>query len=125
MKLNLSVEVPIRLVSVLNAREYWRARAKRTKDQRAGVGLLLQAHAPPGMRGILARTPTSMAWVHLTRVAPGRLDGDNLQGACKAVRDEIADFLGLDDRNDDRFTWVYEQARAKEYAVQIAIEVTL
>ncbi|HXB28079.1 MAG TPA: hypothetical protein VNV25_25340 [Gemmatimonadaceae bacterium] len=61
--------------------------------------------------------------VTLTRVAPRQLDDDNNQGACKNVRDGIADALGVDDRTP-LVIWVYEQRRGKprEYGVEIVVE---
>ncbi len=47
--------------------------------------------------------------VHLTRLAPsGGLDFDNLVSSGKAVRDGVADALGVKD-NDRRVTWHYDQ----------------
>ena len=48
--------------------------------------------------------------VTITRIAPGKLDDDNLTGSAKHVRDGIADALGIDD-GDPRITWVVEQAK--------------
>jgi hypothetical protein len=39
------------------------------------------------------------------------LDSDNLSASCKAVRDAIAQFLGVDDASD-RLHWVYRQEPA-------------
>jgi hypothetical protein len=61
--------------------------------------------------------------VTLTRVAPRQLDAeDNLTAALKAVRDEVAAQLGVDDR-DARVTWRYGQERggAREHAVRIEV----
>ena len=49
--------------------------------------------------------------VRLTRVGPGMLDDDNLVGAMKGVRDEVAKWLGIDDRHRDTVRYVYEQKR--------------
>lgn len=114
--MSAALRLPIRAVSTLNAREHWTKRAKRTRLHR-----------------LAARTNT-LGWfdarmlamgavvVRLTRVAPRSLDGDNLQGSLKAVRDGVADALGVNDA-DPRVTWVYEQRRghAREYAVTVEI----
>jgi hypothetical protein len=62
------------------------------------------------------------ATVVLTRVAPRRLDGDNLQSGFKAVRDGVADWLGVDDGNG-LVDWQYVQRSGKpgEYAVEIEV----
>jgi hypothetical protein len=60
--------------------------------------------------------------VTITRVSPRLLDDDNLRGALKAVRDGIADALGVDDR-DERVRWRYRQIRGtvKYHAVDVSI----
>lgn len=61
------------------------------------------------------------ATITLTRVAPRRLDSDNLAGSFKAVQDEVAALMGIDD-GDPRITWVYAQRSPSvpnEYAVEV------
>jgi hypothetical protein len=105
----IEIELPIRLVSVANVRECWQQRAARTKKHRQAA-IAIPKHAVP-------------CTVTITRIGPKELDGDNLQSSCKAVRDGIADRLGVDDR-DPRVTWLYaqEKARPKRYAVRVRIE---
>jgi hypothetical protein len=71
--------------------------------------------------------------VLLVRVSPRGLDGDNLQGALKAVRDGVTDWFsgGLNESNkkgmindrDGRIRWMYQQKKGppKHYAVEIWI----
>jgi len=49
-----------------------------------------------------------------------RMDSDGVASALKAVRDGIADALGIDDGNS-RITWIYGQERG-EYSVRVEIE---
>lgn len=107
------VTLPLRTVSEANARGHWSRRAKRAKGQRHVAGLALRSQ--------LAGAPLPVV-VTLTRIAPRMLDDDNLRGALKAVRDGVADALGLDDR-DVRATWVYVQERrgVGQYAVEIQV----
>ena len=60
--------------------------------------------------------------ITLTRIAPRVLDTDNLASAMKAVRDGVADALGVDD-GSSRLTWRYAQEKGKtrEYAVRVEI----
>lgn len=111
-----TIRVPVRTVSTLNAREHWRARATRAKRHRRATHLLTEHALTPVRRWFI---PTA---VKLTRVAPRALDGDNLQGALKAVRDGVADALGIDD-GDPSVTWSYAQCRGKprEYAVIVEV----
>lgn len=110
------IELPLRTVSSLNQREHWSKRARRTKTQRTVARLKTESELRPVRRWFVPTT------VKLTRVAPGKLDGDNLQGALKAVRDGIADALGIDD-GDDSVTWTYDQqrGRARQYAVIVEL----
>lgn len=106
--------IPIRTYSEANKKEHWAVKAKRVKNQRAAV-----AWAWP------FRNAFSPLWdlqATLTRIAPRELDGDNLQRSFKAVRDEVAKQLGIDDR-DKRVTWAYAQrkGKVKEYGVEIQI----
>lgn len=55
----------------------------------------------------------------MTRVAPSNgLDCDSLPASCKGIRDQIAQWLGVDDR-DKRVRWVYEQRRGA-WGVEVA-----
>lgn len=67
-----------------------------------------------------AQIPPGPLVVTITRVGPSKLDDDNLQGACKYVRDQIAELVGVDD-GKDFYTWLYRQRRG-EYSVEIEIE---
>lgn len=94
--------VPIRTAPGLNVREHWRARAGRVKKERHATELLLLGRPKPPI-------PCS---VRLTRIAPSNgLDDDNLAGALKGVRDEVAKWLGVDDRNRVQVRYVYDQKR--------------
>jgi hypothetical protein len=98
--------VPIVTKSELNERGHWSARAKRFAAQRKTVAWAFLAS---GVRK--GKTPIP-ATVTLTRLGLRDLDNDNLAGAMKAVRDEVAAMLAVDDA-DPRLTWVYGQERVK------------
>ena len=57
--------------------------------------------------------------VTITRYGPRRLDDDNLDTACKYVRDEVARTIGLDD-GSPLYTWRCEQDLG-DYGVGIEI----
>jgi hypothetical protein len=105
---DVAVQVVIAVASP-NVREHWRARAKRTRLERAEVRRSLAGRAVPPLPAV----------VSLCRVGPRRLDDDNLAGALKGVRDEVSAWLGADD-GDGRITWRYDQARGS-YAVRIDV----
>lgn len=96
------IRVNVRTPPGLNVREHWRARARRVKDERESAAWALIGKDKPS-------TPCS---VRLTRYAPSNgLDDDNLAGALKAIRDAVADWIGVDDKHAERVRYVYAQER--------------
>lgn len=106
-----AVILPLRIESVANNREHWTKKARRTKRHRNGAELI------PAR--LLCPPPCTVV---LTRIAPRSLDGDNLQSGFKALRDGIADRLGVDDK-DPRVEWRYQQekGRPREYGARVEI----
>lgn len=95
--------VPIRTVNGMNARDgHWRVRHRRVKAERDAVAWVLRGSTKPGIPCV----------VTLTRCAPSNgLDDDGLSAALKACRDEIAKWLGVDDRHSDIVRYDYAQER--------------
>lgn len=63
--------------------------------------------------------PSTPLLVTLTRIAPSSgLDDDNLASALKSVRDQVAAWLGVDDKLRDIVRYEYEQERGP-WAVRI------
>jgi len=111
----MRVDLPIRTWSEANARLHWAARARRAGEQRRVARICVRA--------ALARQPAALPLtVTLTRLAARRLDSDNLTGALKAVRDGIADALGVDD-GDGRLEWRYAQEAAPRGRYGVRVEV--
>ena len=110
----MEVLLPIQTVGGLNAREHHMAKARRVKAERRCAALLTQRAAAKIAPPVV---------VTMTRLSSGELDDDNLQGACKAIRDGIADAYGIDDR-DKRIKWQYAQAKCKrgQFGVIVRIE---
>lgn len=108
------VVLPVKVISEANARERWQIAHGRSKKQRATVKLSL------GIGAMADRKPRAPCVIRLVRIAPRALDSDNLQRAFKAVRDEVAAWLGVDDR-DPRVFWAYGEQRAgkKQYGIRI------
>lgn len=101
--------VPIRLPSLANTRLHWRGMARLKKEQRqVTLCSMIGIPIPPGPHVVT-----------ITRSGPRKLDDDNLAGACKYVRDQIAEVLGVDD-GSPLFTWRYEQQIGK-YGVDVEI----
>lgn len=103
----------MRLKGGMNAREHHFARASRTKRERQTAHwLMLDAKRPP--------LPVS---VRLVRVSPRKFDGDNLQGAFKAIRDGVADAYGIADNDPSLIRFEYDQERGgpEQYTVRIEV----
>jgi hypothetical protein len=109
----MTIVIPMRLPSSANLREHYMVKAKRVKQQRQFVSVYLAGRPRPALPVV----------VTLVRIAPRALDGDNLQSAFKAPRDEIARWLGVAD-NDPRVGWEYAQRRGGVgvYAVTVRVE---
>ena len=110
------VLLPVRTWSEANQRGHWGKRATRAKKQREAARLLVRA-----ARFTLPASGTVA--ITLTRIAPRALDTDNLASGMKAIRDGVADALGMDD-GCARLTWRYaqEKGRPREYAVRVQID---
>lgn len=104
--------IPIKLPSLANTRMHWRDMARLKKKQRRATQLTLIGKTVP---------PLPLT-VTITRIGPRRLDDDNLSGACKYVRDQIAKFVGEDD-GSPLYTWVYQQriGDKNQYGVEVEI----
>ena len=63
--------------------------------------------------------------VCLTRLSMGRLDDDNLAGAFKHVRDEIARWLGCDDNPGAPVRWSVHQEPHKRYRLRPMVRVEI
>lgn len=110
-----SLFLPLQLRTEANTQEHWRVKYKRAKHQRDTARLTAQ------------RLIGKWIWnfplkITIARMAPRALDSDNLARSAKAVRDGIADWLGIDDR-DPCVIWEYDQMRhePKTYGVKVKI----
>jgi hypothetical protein len=110
----------LRLVSPLNGSYgHWSAKAKRRAAERRHVAAALRCVPSAPLFALL----DAGRWtVTITREGRGTLDGDNLAGAAKAVRDELAAALGCGDAPSAPVAWRYEQRRARGYAVAVRVE---
>ena len=105
------VEFPVRLVSEANMRGNWRGGHSRSKQQRKAV--------KDGLS--VVRAPALPCLVRITRIAPAMLDDDNAARSAKGCRDQVAAWLGVDDR-DPRVLFVYAQERRAPRTYGIRIE---
>lgn len=70
---------------------------------------------------MMARLKKHEFEIVLTRVGPKKLDSDGVVSSLKAVRDGIADALGVND-GDSTIRWTCEQARGI-YAVKVQLRL--
>lgn len=106
----IEVELPLHVQSEANLREHWAVKARRVRLHRHKACALVPFHPLPCV-------------VTLIRIAPRALDDDNLASGFKAIRDGIADRLGVDDRSP-LVQWRYSQrpGKPKQYSAIVRIE---
>jgi hypothetical protein len=110
----------------LNARENWRVKAKRVKAERYNAGchtrlaIIRACNVFRKPEFTTQSFPEPPMTITMTRIGPRLMDSDNAVGACKHVRDQIAEDLSVDD-GDPRITWNVEQEKGP-YAVRVRIE---
>jgi hypothetical protein len=113
--LKLTTTIDVTLISKANAREHRRVRDQRIIKERDAtlVALKYQTGRPDVvlMHDEGARVTLSRPY-HETP-----LDDDNIRAAFKAVRDAIADFLGVDD-GSSQLHWIYTQIKAERVGVK-------
>lgn len=113
--------VGIEVVSV-NAAKSMKATMGRKAGQRAAVCGLLGKHLDvlvPYSQAFHAGRPIV---VKLARLGGRGLDGDNLQGAMKFVRDSVADMLGANDKSP-LIRWDYDQFDNPKIGVRVILEM--
>lgn len=112
----LKVVLPIRVRSEGNQREHHFVVHKRKKDQKGVVKLAFGS--------ALASRPDLKPpfLVKLTRIGIRTMDDDNVAFAFKAIRDQVAECLGIDDGDVARLRFAYGQRVAKAYAIEILVE---
>lgn len=112
----ICVSIPGLRTRSLNEREHPQVKARRVAHERGVTRLAMSAPCAQ----YRARPPEQLT-ITLTRVGPRRMDSDNSIGALKAVRDGVADALGIDD-GDPRLTWEYRQETGP-FGVRIYLEI--
>jgi hypothetical protein len=112
------IVIPGHFVAATSRREHWRKRAARVSRERAAMkALLCEASKLPDDLGPVRVT--------FTRVAMRPLDeGENLTSAFKAYRDQIASWIGRDDRPGSGVEWKYQQVRGKPSCAIVQIQET-
>lgn len=111
----VTLAVPCRVVSEANRRDHWTARRKRF-DAQAATLFAVWCQSPCYGTNAVSTWGGVITLTHIGR----RMDSDNLAGAFKGVRDELARLLGIDD-GDPRVEWHYDQRPGKG-GIEVRIE---
>jgi len=110
----MSAVIPVMTISEANRRQHWTVRHRRARAQRRAA----YWHLYVTFEKCQLQTPLT---IQLKRIGPRLIkDGDNLQNGLKAVRDGVADWLGIDDGNPG-LRWEYLQEKAKTHGVVVII----
>lgn len=112
------VQLPILTRSESNVRGWWGTKAAFVRGQRGAVGLAMRLLIPKDFYlGV-------QHWrVTLTRIGTRKLDEpDNLGASLKAVKDEVAAAIGIDDGHA-RIKWkIEQQVTPASYGVLVRLE---
>ncbi|MGO8993573.1 MAG: hypothetical protein ACLQVI_09600 [Polyangiaceae bacterium] len=95
-----------------NRRDHYLTQARQVRRTRRAVREALAPFAPPPSPWLIA----------LVRFGPRTLDDDNATTSMKAVRDEVASWLRVNDGDRSRVRFVVVQEVAPFYGVGIGIE---
>ena len=102
---SLTIDIDVDIVSPNRNIKHWQERSWRFAKARAATQCTLQDIAPPQW---------PKYFVTLIRCAARTLDGDNLQAAFKPIRDQVAQWLGIRNDDDERLDWQYAQRPSRE-----------
>lgn len=114
----MKIEHPLKLGGGLNDRLHYMVRAKKVKKERELVAWLLVPFARPA-------TPVTFKLTRISKPSATGfipLDRDNLFGAFKSVRDAIAKWMGVDDRDETLVSYEYHQEPGANWGVRIEWE---
>ena len=104
----------IKTISEANRREHWASKLKRKKSQQHDFSIIWKSHKPK------VQLPATITF---TRYSCQVMDSDNLAGAFKHCRDQLAKEIGVDD-GDERLTFIYKQKRIKKREHYFTVTIT-
>lgn len=112
----LDFMAPIKTVSEANGREHWAVKNARKLNQQTAV-MVWMGNALKGRQIALPCV------VKITRIGPRKLDSDNLLSSMKGIRDEIARILKVDDGDESKVRFDYDQMPVgiRDYGVKVKI----
>ena len=106
-----------------NQRGHWAVKARRVAAQRQQTAAWLAGYRIHLLLvGLEVRDQGGRLRVTLTRIGRRKFDSDGAVASLKAVRDEVARLLGVDDGND-RIDWRYEQELGSPSNPGVVVEI--
>lgn len=113
----ISFTVALKTGNGLNDRAHWGTRSKKVKKERSVIAMAWLVFAGRGPR---LEPPVK---ARLTRIKPAgkMMDDDNLKGSLKAVRDQVAEQIGVDDRDKTKIVFDYDEQYGP-WGVRIEVE---
>lgn len=113
------IPLPLHIVSEMNVREHWAVRMKRKSGHRKTA--MFNCLGKLDLYRQLIHSGANCVTVTLHRIGKRIMDDDNLASGFKAVRDGVADALGVDDGDRKRVRWKYSQSTGKSYSIVICV----
>jgi len=104
----------IKTVSEANQREHWAVKARRKREQQRDFSIYWK---------VFRRVVELPATITFTRHACNTLDSDNLAGAFKHVRDQLARELNVDD-GTELITWKYAQEKTPKREHYFTLDIS-
>lgn len=95
--------------------QHWRTVSRRRKHIRAETTRAAKESGCP--------VPAPPLVVTITRHSAGTLDDDGARSAGKAIRDAVAKWLGVDDKDSKRVLYTYEQAPCSRGLGWVTVEI--
>lgn len=109
----MNMRFDIKTISEANQREHWAAKLTRKRTQQSTFHVLWRVHKPK------VKLPATITF---TRYSTHTLDSDNLAGAFKHVRDQLAKEIGIDDGSKEiKFEYAQERTKKREHYFTVEI----
>ena len=113
----LSLTIPVRVVSEANTREHWGKKFARKREQQEALRVAWKKAAKK-----MSRPVAVPCVVRFTRIGPQKMDDDNLAGGFKGCRDAVAHEIGIDD-GSELIKWEYCQVAVGKRVYSVRVEV--
>lgn len=119
----IQLVIPIQTVSEANQREHWAEKNRRKRLQQSAVGWAMLAELGGSTVRYEIQWPMRITLVRVRPKGRRKLDKDNCAGSMKHVQDAIAMQFGIDDGDESKVAWEYDQAigQGNKYSVIVVL----